>query len=372
MEVSLSRERAETLALSVVDRVLEPKVVFSGLFEAGTLREDLAAEGAWAHIGDPLWDAGRFGIAGDKHAPVWVVAVDYDAEASVCIRAGIKANAPPEPGERWLKAVYIDGTDGQTAGLRFTMDSRILQALHALPTAIATVRATAVPIATVDRSDTVPPTWTVAPVEIPEVVGTSSDSSSAFASVGETLKAFPLRVGSRWTYRIRMRDDQVWASAVATHTVRSLVPARDGNGLIASMYEARRLTEIPLVDLWGMPASLGDPRGVWRIRITPSGLFELDNPDKGSPFQILSVEAVNDSAQSEVFPISEQWRVLWPEDVVVPAGTFRDCQLMQWRPGNTGGHHRWFCPGIGFVRQELCTSTNPSISVIWELLEYQP
>ena len=220
------------------------------------------------------------------------------------------------------------------------------------------------PLSTPDLFATVEPYWVRGSVEIPEY--DPEDARAVVASdpaLARMLESFPLHEGSRWTYRVRMRDDRVWASAITTHTVQALAPAPNGDGLIAYLEETMRLKDVPLVQTWPSVESLARARGRWRIRITADGLLDMNPLD--APSQILgSTEPLDNLFQA--------WRVLWSEDVVVPAGTYQDCQLIQWRPGNTGGTHRWFCEGIGFVKEELCTSSNPSMSIIKELMEYEP
>ncbi len=168
------------------------------------------------------------------------------------------------------------------------------------------------------------------------------------------LDVYPLAVGTTWVYSVTLDENVIghWTGPV-TETVTSV--EQQGEGLI---FRAELDTEHPL---------LVQPRERRRCYVAlDDRLYRLAGQQNSSAVITHDGEG-NESAQILTWPleIGQQWgepemlargdsgyvwQVMAQEPVTTPAGTFEDCYRLKY-VANTGYEQRWFCPGVGIVRQ---------------------
>jgi len=194
----------------------------------------------------------------------------------------------------------------------------------------------------------------------------------------EAIAAWPLVVGSTWTYRATAHTDALgWSTGLVTETV--VEATRHGGDLMEAVVTGSRI-------------SLSASSQRTTIVVRPDGVFVARYPHRHPRPQLnraeaLATRAVTDAGRLDgplmqivSFPLAVQraapqafslWSVIGIEVVPASAGVFPSCfQVSEViSAGSMAG--RWLCPGVGFARHELsiCSTSYGGYSVL-DLVDY--
>jgi hypothetical protein len=241
---------------------------------------------------------------------------------------------------------------------------------------------------------------------------------------------FPFYVGNSWTYRVavwqRVGVPQMWAGAVVVRVTdvrrvgadtwavlidrraigsgdRSVIPDVLGYGPASSpawllvhegdLYEPSRFTET----LTRLLAGEVPPESVTReptlvtsitplVTATPTVHTPIDYPPPGEPWPTATTTPiVTGTATPPGYDVAGrtipsrleaglrweapfQWVASGRGNVWTPAGAFADCWLLTEAVGAGFFRNRWFCPGVGVVREDACGNMG-NYDLVIELLD---
>lgn len=250
---------------------------------------------------------------------------------------------------------------------------------------------TAAPPVTKNASPTVP-----LPPSGAEVLDTATldhDQANAIAK-------FPLRAGARWIYRSAYRNEFRWTTERITTEVEAGWQLDDGALLWQIRTMATRMSPSP-VGPWPAPTTAP----AWGYGVFANGEKVIAFRDR-TFYESGRREGVRASEEDvpeiSALPALAWWPLLrlplepdgpwfigesWTGDpptmyagysmigrmrVTVPAGTFDDCAVLRLPIGAGATEWRWFCSGVGFVRQEGYGNNPGNFSAKVELVEFLP
>jgi hypothetical protein len=197
------------------------------------------------------------------------------------------------------------------------------------------------------------------------------------------IAAFPLRVGARWTYRFAYRANYRWRTESITAEVKTAW--LDSNGVLVwdietavSLLSPSRGT-LQRIAPWVMPWAKSGygvfTRGAKVIAYDRGTFYESDNRE-GVRFSDGKAPAIERLPALAWWPLlrlplepsgpwflGESWTgdppteyagysMIGRQNVTVAAGSFEDCAVLRLPIGAGATEWRWFCEGLGFVRQE--------------------
>ena len=281
-----------------------------------------------------------------------------------------------------LPAIEID--EGRSAGLRLT----------APPT--STQRTPSPGVTPYSPPATRTPTPTV---PLPPRGAVSLDTAALDHDQAIAISEFPLRAGARWIYRSAYRDGYRWTTERITAEVEAGWRLDDGVLLWQTRTHATRLSPSP-IGPWPGPT----PAPAWGYGVFPRGEKVIAYRD-GTFFESDQREGVRaseaDAPEISSLPALAWWPLLrlplepggpwfigetWsgqPSNgwyagysmigrmrVTVPAGTFDNCTVLRLPIGAGATEWRWFCAGVGFVRQEGYGNNPGNYSAKVELVEF--
>lgn len=326
-----------------------------------------------------------------------------------------------DPPERVALVAIFDAVTGREGAVRFVWsgqsdlphDHRLVQQVARLPTIeidesrSAELRLTPPPTSTerppAPEVSTValPSTPTATPtVPLPPEGAVALDTEALDHVQTSAIAEFPLRPGARWIYRSVNKDYYRWETVRITTEVESGWRLDDGALLWRVRTVATRMSPSPVGPWPGptpAPASgysvFGNGQRVFAFR--DGTFYESDNWE-GVPASEARVPEIASLPPLAWWPllrlplepggpwfIGESWTGDPPTDyagysmigrmrVTVPAGTFDDCAVLRLPIGAGATEWRWFCSGIGFVRQEGYGNNPGNFAATVELVEFVP
>jgi hypothetical protein len=420
----MTEEEARGRALELLDPQGSPKVEFVALVafdRDGLNAPNSASEADWPYwwrwfdsVGEPRQGHPLYLVVatGDD---IQLVSLPIHHDHNVGTPVGDVTAAPTPPPRRVGLVLLFDAVTGREVAYGMllevgatTDDASKLEPLAAVPTVeldeVGSSALRLTPTATMTPRDdaaaarsspTPSPTVVVPPAgAVPLAEATLTEEQS------NAITVFPLRPGARWVYRFTHRADFRWRTERITAELESGWVLPDG-ALLWSVRTAASQTspshralhpwETPMP-----PAGYGVFTAGEKVIAYRAGTFYENDNDRG----VRSSDT--DEPEIATLPPYAWWPLLqlpldsggpwflgepWngdPEDpyggysvsghmpVTVPAGTFDGCALLRLPIGAGATEWRWFCEGVGFVRQEGY-GNNPSYDQLkLELLEFRP
>ena len=238
------------------------------------------------------------------------------------------------------------------------------------------------------------PSATVLPDNVRLPTGRPFARSELSADVRKLLETYPLVPGNRRTYVARSWDLGKSGHHVVTETVTSAAILSDHRLFVTSRrdvgpdtgYMMLPAAEEPRKVFWVLEGRritrMDNPAEVlrwfsWLDRATPTatpevpGFDDVPQDDLYRPFPALTWPAVvGDRWPMEAHSKGDTmlWGVKHRTQVTVPAGRFEDCLVLA-NEFADGGNCRWFCPGVGFVRDESY-GWNASSWLVYDLVSF--
>jgi hypothetical protein len=176
----------------------------------------------------------------------------------------------------------------------------------------------------------------------------------------------PLKPGSSWTWRTTDRAGAVrWSAQIVTETVEAVWLLAEDTALVRE-----RLRYQPI------SASAGQPRErvIYR-HVRPNGVSTIDGPGPdatstpGPGRVVLEPVLSRDDPESMSFVHGDS--LVHDVTVSTRAGTFHGCARFGVVGGAGWGTYRWFCPGVGYVRDERFSCyTNGALFGLDELVRW--
>jgi hypothetical protein len=228
----------------------------------------------------------------------------------------------------------------------------------------------------VDRP-TATPSATGPPISPPDSTPTepSADQRLTRGTMPEALRTtfegYPLRPGSSWTWRVTDHWWGVyWTVEVITETVEAAWRSSDDRAKLRLRVERQLI--VPL------SGERSEPPTTYRIYrdVGPHWLSAEPEPFDGEGHPIptdderLVVEPAGDPFAPEWFNDGAVFEFAHDVPVKVPAGDFTGCTRFGVETSASGGTVRWFCPGIGYVRDEGYHAYNGGYVVFRELVAW--
>lgn len=182
--------------------------------------------------------------------------------------------------------------------------------------------------------------------------------------------SYPLRPGSSWTWRVTNREEGVrWSVDVITETVEATWRLSDDQAKVRMLVEQQRIS--PTDGGHSMPAT--STRVIYRdvgpnwVSAKP-GLAADETPSPISE-QVI-IEPLYDHFNLDSTNHSYPWAIAEGITVTTRAGTFANCTRFIVIASASGGTYRWFCPGIGYVRDYYSQCYNGGYVTLTELVRW--
>jgi len=300
------------------------------------------------------------------------------------------------PQRVWMVAIYDAVTgeeiaDGSFPGRDVSVNARdfidgLKTLAPAIPAATLTAPSISAPVATpvprpgapsAERRTSTPSPVATAPQ--PPAGSVPLQGSTLTADEQAALAVFPLRQGTRWIYRYVQRDDYRWSTSTVTVEVQSGWRAPNDVLLWHVWTSARweshdqhqndRSAEQPasgsgtvfqegettLAFHGGTFYEPGGQRDAYGRPVSDAELEPLQALGSWGPLLRLPIEITDPPTPWTIGPAESLYSGFQPvarQRVTVPAGTFDECSVLRLPIGAGASHWRWFCPGVGFVREE--------------------
>jgi hypothetical protein len=174
------------------------------------------------------------------------------------------------------------------------------------------------------------------------------------AALEPVFRTYPMIPGSSWTWRVTHRGAGVrWAVVTITETVRAVWLAGPDRALVEVDVEEKPQTPMAASYIPIEPSE----RRIYR-EVDPAFVL-LDEYRRGTsvPGQFhprITVEPLLDhfdSGSDEIRPEESAFGV----SVTTRGGAFDGCTRLSVVGGGGWENYRWFCPGVGYVRDERYT-----------------
>lgn len=283
--------------------------------------------------------------------------------------------------QRYLATLVFDPSEADLVGHTLEAAPEALWAIaatvidHVRVTATATSAALPAAIPDAHASPT-PPSSTPGPLIDPAVPAIRLGVGEYPTTLADAIAAWPLVVGSSWTYRAKSHGNGVfWHAWTITETVVSAVRYGDALMEVAFIRETNPSTA-GVGDMW--PEVAGD-RPLDRVLVRADGVLYsgyemLEGRRSYRPLRLAEALAEPPEAPSKeawdaplkpivALPlharsVPARWQALWlprggVSNLLSTAGEFPLCHATSSYLGSYSASQHWLCPGVGYARHEI-------------------